>query len=215
MPGNPKRSMSRPRAHSRRRLTPARARPGQGENPGKTGIGGRIRFMRRQRGMSLDQLAAAANLTKSYLSKIERGISVPSIATALKVAASFKVTVGQLLGEEQGDESICVVRRADRKPFIRDGSASGYNYEMVAAPKRFKTMEPFIMRPPLKFQGDRFFEHVGEEFIFVLSGAMEVQFSNRRITLKAGDAIYFDSHLPHRSRSLGRKPAEALVVVKG
>lgn len=184
-----------------------------GSSADSSGIGGRIRFMRKQRGMTLDQLAETTGLTKSYLSKIERGISVPSISTALKVAASFEVSVGQLLGEEQGDESLCIVRRNERKPFMRHGSNSGYNYEMVAAPKRFKTMEPFIMRPPFEFETDQFFEHVGEEFIFVLSGTIQFEFPNRRIVLKAGDAIYFDSHLPHRSRSLGRKAAETLVVV--
>ena len=184
-----------------------------GSNVDAPSIGDRIRFMRKQRGMTLDQLAETASLTKSYLSKIERGISVPSIATALKVAGSFEMSVGQLLGEERGDESLCVVRRSERKPFMREGSASGYNYEMVAAPKRFKTMEPFIMRPPFEFEIDQFFEHVGEEFIFVLSGTIQFELPNWQVVLKAGDAIYFDSHLPHRSRSLGKKLAETLVVV--
>ena len=166
--------------------------------------------MRKQRWMTLDQLAETASLTKSYLSKIERGTSVPSIATALKLAGSFEMSVGQLLGEEQGDESLCVVRRSERKPFICEGSASGYNYEMVAA---FKTMEPVIMRPPFEFEIDQFFEHVGEEFIFVLSGTIQFELPNRQVVLKVGDAIYFDSHLPHRSRSLGKKLAETLVMV--
>jgi transcriptional regulator with XRE-family HTH domain len=178
------------------------------------GIGSRIRFMRHQRRMSLDQLAAATGLTKSYLSKVERGLSVPSISTALKVADSFKMSVGQLLGEEQHAESICIVRKKDRKSFMRAGSPAGYNYQAIAAAMPFKSMEPFIMRPPLEFQDDRMFRHVGEEFIFVLEGAMEIEFAKQRVTLRAGDAIYFDSHLPHRSRSLGGKPAEALVVVK-
>ena len=177
-------------------------------------IGARIRFMRRQRSMSSDRLAGMAGLTKSFLSKIERGLSVPSIATALKVAESFDVSVGQLLGEEQGMESFCVVRKGERRAFMRDRS-DGYNYEMLAAGKQLKSMEPFVMRPPFEFQNGRLFDHVGEEFIFVLSGAMEVEFPNCRIKLNAGDALYFESHLPHRSRSLGRKPAEALVVVTG
>ena len=84
---------------------------------------------------------------------------------------------------------------------------------MLAASKRFKSMEPFIMRPPFDFADDRMFDHVGEEFIFVLSGSMEVEFPSQRVTLKAGDALYFESHVPHRSRSLGRKHAEALVIV--
>lgn len=179
------------------------------------GIGSRIRFLRYQRHITLNQLAAATGLTKSYLSKVERGLSVPSISTALKLADSFKMSIGQLLGEEQDAKSICIVRKKDRKSFMRAGSPIGYNYQAIAAAMPFKGMEPFIMRPPLRFQDDRVFQHVGEEFIFVLEGGIEIEFSKRRVTLRVGDAIYFDSHLAHRSRSLGSKPAEALVVVRG
>jgi transcriptional regulator with XRE-family HTH domain len=177
-------------------------------------IGGRIRTMRQQRGISLDQLAERTGLTKSYLSKVERGLSVPSISTALKVADSFAVTVGQLLGQEQEPDAICVVHKKDRKRFMRDGSAAGYNYELIAAAKQYKSMEPFIMRPPLEFQDDRLFEHMGEEFIFVLTGSVEVEFPNRRVLLQTGDAVYFDSHIPHRTRSVGKAIAETLVVIK-
>src|SRR5690349_13388220 len=64
------------------------------------GIGARVHFLRRQRGMTLEELSSASKLTKSFVSKIERGLSVPSISTAMRVAESFGLTVSQLLGEE-------------------------------------------------------------------------------------------------------------------
>lgn len=182
---------------------------------GIAGIGPRIRFMRRQRDMSLDQLGALSGLTKSFLSKVERGVSVPSISTAMKVAGGFGISVGELLGVEQGDQAVHVVRKREREAFMAEGLASGYNYELLSGGKRFKTMEPFIMRPPFEFEGGHLFEHRGEEFIFVLTGTIEVEFPTQRILLKAGDAIYFEAHLPHRSRSVGKVNAEALVVVTG
>jgi transcriptional regulator with XRE-family HTH domain len=179
----------------------------------RTTLASRVAFLRKQRGMTLDQLATAADLTKSYISKVERGLSVPSISTAMKIASSLDLSVGQLLGESQYDDAISVVRRNERPSFMRGGSSSGYDYEMLAAGKRFKTMEPFIMRPPLVFQDNRRFEHGGQEMIFVLSGRMEVDFGNDVYRLDKGDCIYFDAHVPHRSRSLSRTVAEALVVV--
>jgi transcriptional regulator with XRE-family HTH domain len=178
-----------------------------------TTLASRIAFLRRQHGMTLDQLADTAGLTKSYISKVERGLSIPSISTALKIASTFDLSVGQLLGETQYDDAISVVRRGERPSFMRGGSSSGYDYEMLAPGKRFKTMEPFIMRPPLKFQDDRRFEHGGQEMIFVLSGAIELDFGSHNYTLNSGDCAYFDSHIPHRSRSLNGKVAQALVVV--
>jgi transcriptional regulator with XRE-family HTH domain len=176
------------------------------------GIGARIAFLRRQRGISLEELAQKSGLTKSFLSKLERSLSVPSISTAMALAKAFGLTVGQLMGEQEYNDAICVVRKGDRRSFMRRGSEVGYDYEMLAAAKSFKMMEPYIMRPPLEFQDERF-EHTGQEFLFVLSGCLEVEFAGRPIRLNAGDAVYFDSHIPHRSRSLKGKVAEALVIV--
>ncbi len=181
--------------------------------PLQQGIGPRIRFLRQQRKMTLEQLSAASGLTKSFVSKVERGASVPSISTAMKLAESFNLTVSQLLGQDQYVGAACVVRKNERRAFMRPGSSSGYNYEMLASSKQFKGMEPYIMRPPLQFQDKRVFEHVGEEFMFVLAGKVEVELSGEPIRLNAGDALYFDSHFPHRSRSLGGRYAEVLVVV--
>ncbi len=194
--------------------SPAAEKPPASSAPAlQQGVGARVRFLRQQRALTLDELAASCGLTKSFLSKIERGLSVPSISTAMKLAASFDMSVGQLLGESEYDDSISVVRRADRRSFMRDGSAQGYNYEAIAGGKRFKSMEPYIMRPPFVFQDDRLFEHSGQELMFVLSGRLQVQFGTRVIDLKTGDAVYFDAQVPHRSRSLGTRLAEVLVVV--
>lgn len=179
------------------------------------GIGARIHFLRRQRDMTLEELSAASKLTKSFVSKIERGLSVPSISTAMRIAESFGLTVSQLLGEDGYADAVSLVRKDKRRSFMRPGSSSGYNYQMIAGSKRYKRMEPYIMRPPLQFQNKRLFEHVGEELMFVLSGNVEVEVSGKFIRLGEGDTLYFDSHLPHRSRSLGKKYAQVLVVITG
>jgi transcriptional regulator with XRE-family HTH domain len=177
------------------------------------GIGARLRFLRKQRNMTLEELSEASALTKSYVSKIERGLSVPSISTAMKLAESFSITVSQLLGQDKYVDAVCLVRKGERRPFMRYDSSSKYNYEMLAGTKQFKRMEPYIMRPPLGFADGRTFEHAGEEFIFVLSGKIQVELSKELYELSSGDALYFDAHLPHRTRSLGGRFAEVLVVV--
>ncbi len=190
-------------------------RPGKGRQT-STGvsIAERMSFLRKQRAVTLERLAETSGLTKSYLSKVERGLSVPSISTAMKIAESLDLSVGQLLGETQYEGAISIVRHNERRAFMRGSSSSaGYNYEMLAPGKQFKTMEPYIMRPPAKFQNDLRFNHGGQEIIFVLSGAVEVEYGGTLHALAKGDCAYFDAHVPHRSRSLNNKIAEALVVV--
>jgi transcriptional regulator with XRE-family HTH domain len=176
-------------------------------------IGARVHFLRQQRNITLEELSSRSGLTKSFVSKVERGISVPSISTAKSLAGSFGLTVSQLLGEDNSDNSVCLVRKEDRPSFMKGGEAGGYDYEMMAAGKQYKRMEPYIMRPPMRFQDGRKFDHLGEEFMFVLTGSIEVELGGKSYELNSGDSLYFDSHFSHRTRSLGRKNAEVLVVI--
>jgi transcriptional regulator with XRE-family HTH domain len=167
--------------------------------------------------MTLDALAEATGLTKSFLSKVERGTSVPSIATALRLAHAFAISVGQLLGEAEDAGAISVLRRADRHSFMQGGAAeSGDDYVPLVPGRAVKAMEPFLVRPPAQFRPARLpSTHMGEEFIFVLHGSIEIDFGDHRsVVLEHGDSLYFDASLPHRTRSLGAQPAEILVVVQ-
>lgn len=175
---------------------------------------GRVAALRRLNGLSLEQLARQSGLTKSYLSKVERGLSAPSISSVLKLARAFGVGSGQLLGESIEDGDIAVCRAAERVPFSRGKGRAGYAYAAIAAHRRRKAMIPFVMRPP--FRRGKVIDlvtHAGEEMVFVISGEMEIAFRDRVVSLKAGDSIYFNAGLPHRARSVGTALAEALVVV--
>ena len=178
------------------------------------GLGNRMRYLRNQRSLSLDQLAKLTGLNKSYLSRIERQLAVPTITTALKVSKAFGFGIGQLLGEVADATSICIVRKGEGKPFMayRKGSEGG-NYLSIASSRAYKKMEPFLMTPPLEFQSKTPFSFVGEHFVYVLSGRFEIEFPDRLVQLEQGDAIYFDSQLPHRTRSIGKVRAEVLCVV--
>ncbi|TXN34205.1 helix-turn-helix domain-containing protein [Methylobacterium sp. WL30] len=184
--------------------------PGAGASDADLGI--RIRFMRGQRKMTLDGLAEATGLTKSYLSKVERQQAVPSITTVLKVSQAFGVSVGDLLGETIKQDAICLVRNGEGTPFLKEGGGD-FNYRAIASSRTQKAMQPFVIRPPKEFQSPASFTHAGEEYLFVLSGQIEIEFKDRVVRMDVGDSVYFDSMIPHRVRSLGQSVAEALVVV--
>lgn len=179
-------------------------------------VGPRIAALRVLNGLSLEQLAVRSSLTKSYLSKLERGLSQPSIASILKISRAFGVSSGELLKDSVEPDEIAVIRHDQRVPFSRSATHThdGYAYEAIAAHRANKSMTPFVMRPPLVYAEDlELVDHAGEELVYVISGVMEVMFRDRTITLEAGDAIYFNASTPHRSRSVGNDLAEALVVI--
>ncbi len=156
----------------------------------------------------MDDLAKRTGLTKSFLSKIERGVSIPSIATILKLAQAFDVDVAHVFGHAVESESICIERaRASKK------SGGRLNLLPIAGKRAQKNMSPFIMYPTPEGE-ERFNEHAGEEFLYVLRGEIEMEFADRKVRLKAGDSIYFEGHLLHRQRSIGADAA-TLIVIEG
>lgn len=169
-----------------------------------------LRTHRRRAGLTLDALETRTGLTKSYLSKIERGLSNPSIAVALQIAEALNTDVGQLFSE-RGDDSTMAVQRSSEHA-IADTSTTTAVYTPIAAHMIKKSMQPFIMHPTTE-QGSTFMEHPGEEFLHVQSGTVEVTIPDQVIYLDQGDSLYFDSSTPHRVRSTSTPRAVLLVVV--
>ncbi len=178
------------------------------------GIAERLAELRKLNGLTLEELAQRASLTKSYLSKLERGLSSPTIGTVLKLADALGVTVDQLINRSSRANEILHVKAADRIPFSPSTERHGYTYEAIATERPDKAMQPFVMLPPFTLAEDQpMASHAGEELIFVVSGEMEVLFEDRVVRMRAGDSLYFNASIPHRSRSIGKIQAQALVVV--
>ncbi len=181
-------------------------------------IGLTILKMPKSRGMTLDELAVLTGFSKSYLSKIENRLSVPPIGTLAKIAQAFACDLGHLLRQEDGfsEDAVSMVRARERQAAVRGGTAFGYDYSSLAHKKRNKRMEPFVFTFPAEIDVDTFFEHKGEEFIFILRGKAEFETKRNGVVekwiLNVGDSLYLDSLIPHRGRSLDGE-AEALVVV--
>jgi transcriptional regulator with XRE-family HTH domain len=175
-----------------------------------TGIlGPQLRRLRQERGLTLDALAAAVALDKGYLSRLERGMKAPSVATLLRLAAAFAVPMARLLGEELADDAVRVSRAVRR---LRSAPARG-QHGLEALTRGGAPLAAFVIHLGPDFAEDGPHEHAGEEMLYVLRGTAELAFADRSLLLRAGDAAEFPGHLPHRLRRVGTPPAAVLVAV--
>lgn len=169
-----------------------------------------LRSHRRRAGLTLEALAEDTGLTKSYLSKVERGISTPSIAVALKIARALDADVSQLFSDSP-DNAMMTVERHDERVNVDENDDRAV-YDAIATRMIGKSMQPFIVHPTTLSRSD-YMEHPGEEFVFVKEGTVEVSIPNQVITLDEGDSLYFDANTPHRVRSVSPSRAVLIVVV--
>lgn len=176
-------------------------------------LAARLRMLRLERGFTLAAMATKTGTTKGFLSQVERGMKAPSIATLLRIAQVFDVSVASLFrsGAKSGP-AYSLVRAHERQKYAREGSLYGYHYEAIAFRKAIKKMEPFIISPPFRAPR-KLFTHYGDEMILVLSGRIEFNLAGELIVLRPGDCLYFDASTSHCSRSLGKKLSHAVVVV--
>lgn len=182
-------------------------------------IGQRLRELRIAHGFTQDRLAADTGFTKGYLSKIENSKVIPPIGTLVKIAHILGAELTELFGQSPVsdlDQRMCIDRARDRQDVIRSGTSFGYDYKALADKRYHKYMEPFIMIFLPEVGKDVSFDHEGEEFMFILSGkvelTVEIDGQRRVLILAPGDSAYFDSSIPHRGRSLSGE-SRALVMI--
>lgn len=176
-------------------------------------IGKRIKALRAEKRITLEQLAKQTGFTKGYLSKVEKSKKAPPVSTLGNIARAFNVTISSLLGEESSRTSLCLVRRSERPLIARDGTAFGYSYEAMAYNYPNKIMEPFILTLPLGRKKKTFYQHEGEEILFVIQGSMKFIHGSEEYIVNEGDCVYFDSSIPHFGESIGRKEVKCFMVI--
>lgn len=174
-------------------------------------LGGRIREERTGRGLSLDELAARAGVSRSTISEVERGMKVPSIMTLHGIATGLDTTVSRLLGEERPEPVI--VLRHDVQDVARD--LSGWERRIlspVLPGVEFEFMRTTI--PPLLDLGASPPHSPGSrEYVAVEHGTLQLTIADTAYLLHAGDSIYYDADRVHAFANPGDAPCVYYLAV--
>jgi transcriptional regulator with XRE-family HTH domain len=169
---------------------------------GQTGIdeiGKRLKSLREEKGISLEELSRRTGFDADFLSKIERQEIYPQLGTVIKLSKSLDAAFGQVLAGE-GDKPYAITRRKDQKTVARSTSHKGqkniYTYKGLAPEVKGRNMEPLIVH--LQAAPDKeLSQHDGEEFIYVLNGEVVLEIGEDHFELAPGDSAYYLSTIPH------------------
>jgi transcriptional regulator with XRE-family HTH domain len=173
-------------------------------------IGPKMRELRIQRGMSLQQLAALSDVSAAAIHKIERGGMVPTITTLLKIAAAFNRPVSYFVEEQPGENRpVAHVRKDGRGPVFT--AHRGIDLAGISGPYgRFFLAGAIATVQPGANSGDKPMEHPGEELIFMLDGSFEIEVDGQRFSLDEGDSLHFRTDRPHRWHNTTSTPIRAV-----
>ncbi len=187
--------------------------------PENSDIGGKIRQIRESQEITIEDLAQRSHASAEMIQRIEHGELVPSLAPLLAIARGLGVRLGTFLDDAPQNGPV-VVRSGHREKVVRfsgkvsDRQKPTLDFFSLASGKKDRHMEPFVIEVhPPESDENPLSSHEGEEFIFVMSGQIEICYGKEKYLLKAGDSIYYDSIVPHHVHASGGEDARILAVV--
>ncbi len=177
-------------------------------------IGNQIRERRKKMGITVQELADKASVSKGLISQIENSRAIPSLMVLIEIIKALEVDLNVFfkdIGDPTNGKTILVKRREDYEYFEKE-SAQGFQYHRIFTrhiPNAtvdivLLELEPAASRPKVETQAF--------EYKYILSGEIEYQFEHERIHLNAGDSMLFDGRIPHTPHNIGSGKAVMLIV---
>lgn len=178
-------------------------------------LGALLREARQARGETLEVLASRAGLSAAFLSRLERGEASTSIASLTRLAAALETSLERLFVQAPpapAQAGYGLRRGRDESGFENDA----YRYKPLAGGLPHQAVSVFeLSYPPGRGEELGYYEHEGEEVLYVLEGRLDFMLAGKRLQLEAGDCLQFDARQPHYARNPGRAPARLLMIVAG
>ncbi len=175
-------------------------------------IGQRLKELRLERRLTLEEVAEMSGCTAGFLSQLERNRAAPSISMLYSIAGALGVPISHFFPEMINPPKL--VRAGERETFRFEGSPITYSLLTTQFPDRVMESLIFSVEPSDgKLPADEYRAHPGEEFGYVLDGTLRLWIGDERYDLHPGDSIHFLATVKHRLENPGRKLVTALWVI--
>lgn len=175
-------------------------------------IGKKLKATRLRNDMTIQELAVSSNVSSNMISRIERGLTTPSVEIIVRLANAFGMSINYFVEEAEKGSTIVHTKKGQGEPifFFEDKHQIISLTQGLRDPNFtvfFDTIEPNCG------SGDGGMVHSGEEFALVVEGTLEFIVDDERFVLEEGDSIVFKASLPHRWRNLHQGKTNVLWVV--
>jgi transcriptional regulator with XRE-family HTH domain len=171
-----------------------------------------IRRRRKEQDLSLEALASLSGVSRSMISKIERGEAVPSTAILSRLAEALGVTFSRLMAPTTEVEVLLIP--ASRQPVLRD-EASGFLRRCLSPVLPGRGIDWVLNTlPPGATTGEFVAHRRGvSEYIFVLKGRLRATIGDRAVVVEEGDSLYFEADAGHAFTNLGTQACQYFLVI--
>ena len=189
------------------------ARPA-GEGALQEAIGRQIRAFRTGLGMTVAELGRQSDLSPGAISKIERGLTPPSLGSLSAIAGALAVPVTALFRKHEEQHDASYVAAGQGLVIERRGTRAGHRYELLGHTVRGRVViEPYLVTLTEESEVFPLFQHAGTEFIYLLEGEVVYRAAGTTYRLKPGDSLLFDGDVAHGPEELVQLPIRMLAII--
>ncbi len=174
------------------------------------GIGQKLARLRKKKNISIEELSEKTGLTVDHLKRIEAGEGFTPVGDILKISRVLSVDPDLFLPTDGKKEKELEKRReADFKR--REAS---YLYDVLTPKAKNKHLRAFRVSIPARSEHPKVsYQHDGEEFVYVLSGEVEIKVGQKRHHLKKDDTLHFSSGIKHSLKNPGNRKTTLIVTI--
>jgi transcriptional regulator with XRE-family HTH domain len=178
-------------------------------------ISNKIKEKRKAKGITIQELADKADVSKGLISQIENNRTVPSLLVLINIIKSLNLDMNEFFNEidqQTQHAKVIIKQKASYQEFEKE-TAKGFQYKRVLT-KSVKNYPVDIVILQLKKGAHRAqtVKTDAYEYKYILKGTVEYQIDNEKYILEEGDSLFFDGRLGHKPANIGEGDAEILVV---
>lgn len=169
-------------------------------------IGEKLKRLRVKNQLTLEELANRSELTKGFLSQVERNLTSPSIATLADILEALGTTLGEFFSEEKEEKIVF----SSNDFFVNEQDEYRVSYIVPNAQKNM--MEPILLELSKGGTSQKVAPFNGEVFGFIVAGKVLLHYGENKLTVKKGQTFYFQCDRPHYLSNEWESPAKILWI---
>lgn len=177
-------------------------------------ISNKIKEIRKEKGITIQEVADRAGVSKGLISQIENNRTIPSLLVLINIINALNIDLNEFFKDfnSELDSGPVVVRKKDTySPFEKE-SAIGFHYKRIFTSAMDSSTMDIVLLELLPDAQRPMVETEAYEYKYIISGQVEYIFNDQKISLEEGDSIFFNGRLSHTPRNVGSGKAVMLIV---
>jgi len=173
-------------------------------------VGKKLKEIRLKQDLTIQILAEKSHVSSNMISRIERGLTIPSVEILMRLATVFDKSINYFVEDVSTSHEVVHTHRGERDKTVYDDESNMHTESFTSGLRDPQFMSFYCTVPKGGRSGTNNMYHPGDELIYVMEGRLKMTIVDDIYILETGDSLCFKSHLPHRWENIGDGDAKII-----